>query len=553
MLNRPLAVRAAWQIALNLQPANEVVKNSLQKYFETQSPYPRLARKAWSFRSMAPDADPRRAQAWEKALGAAATGKLTDALQAFEQLTAEAPADADAWFNLGLCRAWLGDNAAALEAFDQCVSAETDDDRAAEAWALAEILRFGHGMEESCDWAEWMVRYQIVDFQKLGTTLKNDRRFTDLRQMENGAVGGVLLDRPMPAAHANLALFELPKVLAYLAVANDTLLLQNGNSERLQQARQLVESTLGGAVEFREEAVRAPEFVRTFQMLLDLRLPSGVADDVAAKLMREAVVQYLEDNWPHRHLRSLGMITPLDAVGHAVLRRKVIGLVNFIDDLTHSYVPLPYNVDRLRHKLGLPMGGAESPGEVSGQPADIRAMNAAELASLNIDELSDADLELAMQTGRRLDAPELAGKFARALIARPNNAQAPDRFAAFNHLIQLALAADQPEEALGLVEAGMKHDCEHNEGRRRNDYDLRGAQIHLKAGQPEQAHLAFSRLVERLPSDFDLLGKASEGMLRANRRAEAAEFAEKGVAAARAKGDKDRLGYFEELLAAAKR
>ena len=60
--------------------------------------------------------------------------------------------DTAAWYNLGLARAWIGENATAIEALDRFVALETDESAAAEAWTLAEVLRCGHGMEEQADY-----------------------------------------------------------------------------------------------------------------------------------------------------------------------------------------------------------------------------------------------------------------------------------------------------------------------------------------------------------------------------------------------------------------
>ena len=43
------------------------------------------------------------------------------------------------------------------------------------------------------------------------------------------------------------------------------------------------------------------------------------------------------------------------------------------------------------------------------------------------------------------------------------------------------------QKAIDALNDGEKDDCEHNEGRRRNDYELRRAQILVKKGDHEQA------------------------------------------------------------------
>src|SRR5207249_2900943 len=114
-----------------------------------------------------------------RALTEGATGKLTDEARGFEQLTEQDAGDAAAWYNLGLTRAWLGDNARAIEALDRYVGVEPDEQRAAQAWTLAEVLRCGQGMQDNTDFVEHTYTLPMRDpqrvFQLLGEW-ERDRR-----------------------------------------------------------------------------------------------------------------------------------------------------------------------------------------------------------------------------------------------------------------------------------------------------------------------------------------------------------------------------------------
>src|SRR5207302_9381919 len=98
---------------------------------------------------------------WQEALAGAGTGRLTDALRAFRTWTERHADDAAGRYNLGLVQAWLGDNPAAVESLGRYVELEPDEAKAAEAWALAEVLRCGHGLEADADYVENRVLYQI--------------------------------------------------------------------------------------------------------------------------------------------------------------------------------------------------------------------------------------------------------------------------------------------------------------------------------------------------------------------------------------------------------
>ena len=80
-------------------------------------------------------------------------GDLGRAAGAYGALAEGPPDDAQARFNEGLCLAWLGRNAEAVEALDLATRglAEGRPDAAVEAWTLAEVLRQGGGAEPLAD------------------------------------------------------------------------------------------------------------------------------------------------------------------------------------------------------------------------------------------------------------------------------------------------------------------------------------------------------------------------------------------------------------------
>ena len=164
--------------------------------------------------------------------------------------------------------------------------------------------------------------------------------------------------------------------------------------------------------------------------------------------------------------------------------------------------------------------------------------------------MTDGDIEQSFRTALKLDAAELASRFARALADRP---AVGDRWPIYQHLIQEARTAGDNDAALSLVDEGEKADCEANEGRRRNDYELRRGRLLAGSGRGDQAKDVFDRLLERIPDDMKAAGTAAEAMLGANRVKDALKFAEQGLARARAQNNRDSEGYFMELVEAAKK
>jgi hypothetical protein len=284
-----------------------------------------------------------------------------------------------------------------------------------------------------------------------------------------------------------------------------------------------------------------------------LVFPVGIEDPAEReRRIQAAAQQFFEGTWLQRPLRSLNGIPPIDAAGHPVLRRKLRGVVQFLQDCAAGGVLHDYDFDRVRRKLGLTAPGA-APAAPGAAPADITALGAAELATLKVEALSDEQLDQAFHTAQRLDAPEIGTHFARALVARAPTAGHTDRYPYFAFLIERALAGGKTDEALDTINEGEKADCEQNEGRRRNDYELRRGKVHARRGEADAAHDVFERLIQRDPSNMKTRAAAAEAMLSLRQGPRALRFAEDGLAQARKQNDRDSEGHLMELVAAAKK
>jgi hypothetical protein len=180
-------------------------------------------------------------------------------------------------------------------------------------------------------------------------------------------------------------------------------------------------------------------------------------------------------------------------------------------------------------------------------------MGTAELAGLAVDSLSDEKLDQAYQAAKSLDARELAGRFAQALVSRPARPGQPDRFPWYAHLVELALGEKNTDQALKWVDEGQNADREQNEGQRQNDFELRRGQILAKRGDAAAAGDVFEQLIERAPDQMRYRGSAAEAMLGLKDAARALRFAEGGLAKSRQQNNRESEEYFKELVAAAKK
>lgn len=555
LLNRrPYAALAASEIALRYDPTDTELREHVQSAFAPGAGrYPPSACQLPAYLPPPQNIQPSAKDTWKKALSLASEGRLEEAVEAFERLAEENPGEPATWFNLGLSRATSGQNSAALEALDRYVALVSDDESAVKAWKFAEVLRFALGMTAESDWITHYALFQVLDPEALYRRMSTDSRCLLVSVESGNSAVGLVLDRPFDKNASIHASFELPKPLCRFQwmVPVSYLVLTSLRREAFEEGRAYLENVAGSALHLIESGERTSDFLEVpSDLLLFLSVP-GLSEEQADKFRHEVVHARFETEWLNRPLRSLGGVAPVDATGHPILRRKLTAAIDFLEELTEAFRAGSYDFDRLRHKLGLP---TRHPSQtLQQQTRDISALNAAELAALPVEDLSETDLATAFQACRRLDAQELAGKFAEALVSRRPTETTRDRFPYYTHLAHLAGEQDDFVRAREWIEAGMRHDCEHNEGRRRNDYELRLAHLLTRAGQFDEAEAAYHRLTERTPSDLDLLGKAAEAMLQARRPTQAADFAQRGLGAAKAKGDRDRTAYFEELLAAAQK
>ena len=105
-----------------------------------------------------------------------------------------------------------------------------------------------------------------------------------------------------------------------------------------------------------------------------MAFPVGVSDkDEAEKQVREHAEKYFEETWIHKPLRSLSGVPPIDAAGHTVLRKKLRGVIQFLEDCASGGILANYDFNRLRRKLGLLGAVAPAEKEVPGQPLDAQA------------------------------------------------------------------------------------------------------------------------------------------------------------------------------------
>jgi tetratricopeptide (TPR) repeat protein len=558
--NRPVAARAALEVLRNLNPNSDAAREAINEVFGPESRLPLAASKHYTLRP----AQASRRPAWDAALREV-TPKFNEIANAYQRLTEQDASDADAWYNLGIARAWLGENNQALEALEVFIERTTDEAAAVEAASLSEVLRCGLGMEEQCDYVQHAMMIQLTNVQAVNGMLQEwlqSRRLIPLANQEEGVISALVLE----LTKSGLVTVGNPgteggRFAAYMMISGPMMQLHCPVQESYQRLKDEIRTKLGlGLNDIRATRVPA-QFPDILAEAVLFPIGSGNEEE-ASKRSLEHAGRFLEDTWIHRPLKSLSNISPLDAAGSAKLRRKVRGIVEFLRQTAKHGMLAQYDFAKILHKIGLSATVEASPsaaasesasGATAGTAPAISAMNAAELAALKQEELSEEQLEQAFQTAMRLDAQEIAAHFARAGVSRPATSGKPDRYAYYATLATRALLEGDTQAALAHLDAGLSHDATANEGKRRDDYGLRRANVLVQRGEAEAAEQAFLTLIERSPRNFKFRGQAAEAMLKLKQPAKALQFAQEGLKEAGQANDRDASGYMNDLINAAKR
>ncbi len=548
--NNPIAARTALRLAIHHGPDLEDFRNAFEALYGPQGRLPECARKDYTFQRPPADLTGPARQPWDQALQAGGNIRLGDLPQLFEPLTQQTPDNAAAWYNLGLSRAWLGDNRGALEALDRYLNLETNEERAGEAAAMMEVLRCGQELLDEADYREDTFTLPIRNPAPIEGLLNEwitSGRLRPNPEPPQGTFVGLLLEfSASQLVTVGRPATDAGTLAGYVTIVGPMFIYTSPRHEAYERVRDEVRQRLSVAL---GEMAERPMPIQFQDIVAEALLFPLVQRDDNAQRVHEHIENYYEEKWVHQPRHSLRGNTPVDAAGHPKLRPVLRGVIRFIQDCAQGGAVGQYDFDRLRRKLGLIGAPAVAPGATP----DIAGMGAAELGQLDTAQLSFDQLAQAYQTAHQLDAQELAGHFAQALVARPPHAEHPDRFPWYSYLTQRALQQGQLDAALDYINEGEKADCEQNEGRRRNDYELRRGQVHARRGEADAAEDVFRRLIERVPNNFRYRGAAAEAMLSLKQPARALRLAEEGIAAARQANDRDSEQYLQELAAAARR
>jgi len=542
-LNRPVAAHAALQRAMRHDATAEPLQKAAENVFGIESRLPTSARKQYAFRPAAAD----RLEAWQTTLPTAQISKLGEARKAFEKLTADESADGPAWFNLGLVQAWLGENGKAIDSLEKANDLESDDAQVAETGALIEVLRCGEGMEDDSDYIEHRIFFQMHDAEPVVRLLeewsRGGRMSGAQQDQETGTLSALILE-DVPKFDAGIGT-PASRLGAYMLIVGNIMRLWSPRKERLDAVAEEVRQKAGSALQppMEEEGYCSFSDIAMEAMLIPTENTQIQA--VAGRLTEEAT-QFFEQTWLDRPLQSLSGRTPRQAADEPGMRKKLVGVVAFMEECFVASSPRVSDGDKLQIVVVYDFRRLRGLLKLSEMPADVPAVAPIDLATADPTSLDDEAVQQAFRAALQKDDRELAAKFAEAAIVRAGIA---DRYPFFNHLIGMATG----ETVLSIIEEAIAADAATNDSVRAHDYALKRGQVLGKQGQPDASFAAFRELLNRVPDELKLYGPAVESLLSQKQGARALELAEKGLERARSKQNRDVEGYLSELAGAAKR
>lgn len=553
--NHFLAARYAYSQCLRLMPDNLELREAYERAFGSESYAPEIARQDLRLLGY----DPKRPPEWNEAVARGNSGRLAEAVKFFEKAGQQPKADPLAWYNAGLLRAWLGDNAKAIEHWERYIDKERDELKAVPVAALLQVLAMGEELLDRTDYVQYTIGGRLRDPRGVARAIQqwiHEKRFVPIQyEPEENVISGFILKESSGLIGA-AAPSALP-VVATLTVIRDQIRFSAPDRDSVEQIAQQFRSQAGEVgIALEEGVARRP--ARFSDLNLEtLILPTSRERSIEyVEMLRQHLKHYFEESWLDRPLKALGGITPRQAAEQPSMRRRLLGLILFREQILTPARPKAeegeapgtrnYDFQQLRQLLRL---DTEPP-----PPAiDFASMSAADLAELDIPTLTTEQLERAFRAAVGLDARPLARKFVDAIISRPADPQRPDLYPFYKYLIDQAQTQADWEQALKWVEAGLQADAERNQGLRRNDYEVRRAQLLAKRGDAEKAAETFQALIDRVPNEPKYRGTAAEAMLSLRQGQRALNFAEGGLEVARQVGNRDLEAYFKELVSAAKK
>ena len=497
---RPNAAWAIWQGVLRERPSHKAATEAMETLARAHD-LPDVARKPLRFLPPADEAARRR---WDEAFRSSATDGIADPGQAallFRELLDADPFDTAALWNLAVCLAWAGSNRTAVETLDRFVELASVDapDRAADAWALAELLRHGAGAEDLADDVNLSLEVNAdlsgLQFppEEIVSALGFSEKYVEGATRSADIIAADLLKRPLKASD------ECPVPVAASAIVNGPVVRFSAPAspesgaffrELADQVKFLSDQDAG----YPQVSVGVLPLTMLDAAAARFRVSPDPPEARRNAIVKAATADFFERQWIGFPRVGLGGRTPLAASREAspTLRAKLEGIVQFQEQLARrpacQALYQDYDFDRLRYRLGLttPPGKDDAKGEARHKALSLYDLNA--VKTMAPEALSDDDLAVAWATASAGQDDLLAIRLGQALRDRGDAALGRVSLSVWAApFLRRCLADGRFDEGLALLEFAIELDQRSKDGSETADLLVWKAQLATRSGDAERA------------------------------------------------------------------
>ncbi len=399
-------------------------------------------------------------------------GCFEPAARLFDKLAEQEPDNAALWQNVGLCRAWDGDETAAAEALHLAARLQSDFPTAIECETVAQLLDQKTD-EDSVKIVSLPFRVQSVS--KLLTLLTEHDRLVrietrpqaedDEQEAESPAGLFLVLDRSEPTdppPSEPLTLDSVANVLAQLNIfdANNDepaqAYLMGFVGEPLDVARDLLLEAAGTQVEADKIEDEEDLVVETVpQELVPFcwrwHFPQKTPVALRRNLERQKWQNVITQVWPETRLTGLGGKTPLEVAGDPEQKVPLTAALFALDAYCNRRRHV-LDVDLLRERLQLD----DFPQIEVAETTPLNSFSAMRLQWLPVGRLSDAQLSHTLNRSLLIHHGTFLYKVLTEVLSRPSCVEQVDLNRVYVTLVELCHDQYKRDEALQWIEKGRQ-------------------------------------------------------------------------------------------------
>ncbi|MEX0700830.1 MAG: hypothetical protein WD069_01930 [Planctomycetales bacterium] len=377
----------------------------------------------------------------------------------FARCAEKAPESAALWHNVGLCRAWDGDEAGAAEALHQAARLERDFDKAVELETLAQLLH-GNSDPDPVHLHEYSYRPAGPVARILTILEGSDRLVKNPAQSDQAEAAGVyeLIDRPLEVIRdaSAVELGDVSRTLGQVKVLDaDAELPARIRLTALgpwgDEARRVFAEIVA------DEAVASDGPPRTgfamprewWPLYWAWRFHPQTPRVARAELVRRQWRRVAEEIWPKLPLDALGGRTPDEAAhdpaAKAALAAAVVAFDAYCDTRDHAL-----DVAALRRRLDVPPPGPLAVDERT----PLNRLTAFELERLPLAQLADAQLSSVLNRETLIHRARFLREVLLEALRRPACASRLDLEQAYTTLYSLAAGRGDRADAAHWLALG---------------------------------------------------------------------------------------------------